>query len=50
MVFDYADHDLTGLMHTNNYKFTEGQVCGGPALLAPAPLARGGGVAAQRST
>lgn len=26
MVFDYAEHDLTGLMDTVKYKFTEAQV------------------------
>ncbi len=29
MVFDYAEHDLTGLMDANKYKFTEAQVRAG---------------------
>ena len=27
MVFDYMDHDLTGLMERRNYKFTPSHVC-----------------------
>ncbi len=27
MVFDFAEHDLTGLMHTQNYRFRESEVC-----------------------
>jgi hypothetical protein len=27
MVFDYMDHDLTGLMERQNHKFTLPQVC-----------------------
>jgi hypothetical protein len=30
MVFDYAENDLTGLMDTNKFRFTEAQV-GRPA-------------------
>jgi hypothetical protein len=30
MVFDYAENDLTGLMDTNKFKFSEAQV-GHPA-------------------
>eukprot|EP00955_Chlamydomonas_euryale_P052740 355262-Chlamydomonas_euryale.AAC.2 len=28
MVFDYCEYDLTGLLETVKYKFTESQVCG----------------------
>lgn len=27
MVFDYAEYDLTGLMETVKYRFSEAQVC-----------------------
>jgi hypothetical protein len=33
MVFDYAEHDLTGLMDTVRYKFSEPQVCAVLALV-----------------
>lgn len=39
MVFDYADYDLTGLMETVKYKFTEAQVHAGQTLSCWLPAA-----------
>ncbi|GFH26170.1 protein kinase domain-containing protein, partial [Haematococcus lacustris] len=45
MVFDYAEHDLTGLMDSNKFKFTEAQVkCIMKQLLKGLAYVHGNGV------